>query len=703
VSIVEGPLRVFLSHTSELRRYPPERSFVAAAERAVVRAGNVLLDMEYFTAREDMPAEYCRQQVQRADVYIAIIGFRYGSPVRDDPDESYTELEFGTATALGRPRLVFLLDENAVLPLPRAFLSDPVHEDRQAAFRARVREAGVIAQVVDTPDRLETLLYQGLTSLNQPAAQADPAAGSAAQMTVRIVPRPTFLPGREELLAEVDARLAAQPSTGPLVVALTGLGGVGKTSVAVEYAHRHMAELGVVWQVAAEEPAALAAGFSELAVQLGTGTGPRPGDPVAQVHAVLARRSDWLLVFDNVPSPAAIQKALPPAGGGRVLITSQYANWPGANTLEVPVLERAVAARFLLDRTGAWGTTEESAAAELAAELGGLPLALEQAGAYMQATGRSIGDYLALYRQRRVDLLSRQDSDGADTRVATSWALAFAELGQTGPAAGLLRFTACCAPEDIPLNALLRSQPGLDPDQFGTMVSPLLAPLLANDLARDDAVAKLRRYSLISAPRDGRISVQRLVQAITLDQLRAEEAVAWRRATAMVIEAALPADPLDPAAWPEYAVLLPHVQAALDPASSGMYTVARYLGSSGSYTAARDLLQQVFWARETQGAEHLDTLTARAELARWTGQAGDAAAARDQFAALLPVMERVLGTDDPDTIIVRADLARWTGEAGDAAAARDQFAALLPALNGTLGTDHPETIIVRAQGARWTG
>ena len=549
-----------------------------------------------------------------------------------------------------------------------------------------------------------------------------------------------------------------------------------------------------------------------------------------------------------MPGPAAVAGLVPPAGGGRTVITSQFGSWPGRQVLEVPVLDREVAAGFLLDRTGAAGAAEEAAASELAGELGGLPLALEQAGAYMQASGRNLAAYLGLFRARRAELLGRGDPAGYDKRVATTWSLAFARLGRAGPAAGLLRLVACCAAEDIPLDLLLR--PGPAAGDFAAVVAPLLVPLLDDELARDEAVAGLRRFSLISAPRGGLVSVHRLVQAITLDQLSPDEAAAWRQAAAAVIEAALPDDPQDPGSWSVFAALLPHAQAGLDPASYGMYQVARYLGASGSYAAALAVQRQILHAyQEAQGAEHPDTLTARtnlasldrecggsgrgpgpvrragagqrtrlgrraprhayrpcqpgpldrecrgcgrgpgpvrragagqrarlgrraprhayrpcqpgpldrggggcgrgpgsvrragagqrarlgrraprhayrplepgplgwggggcgrgpgpvrsaaadpssgslgaehpgtltvrANLAHWTGNAGDAAGARDQFATLLPVRERVLGAEHPHTLTDRANLAFWTGEAGDAAGARDQFAALAPVL-----------------------
>ena len=693
-------MRVFVSHTSELREYPAARSFVAAAEQAVTRIGGVVLDMAYFTAREDQPASYCREQVGRADVYAGIIGFRYGSPVKDEPDLSYTELEFAAASELGLPRLVFVLDETAVLPLPGVFLSDPVFGDRQRAFRDRVQGCGDHGAASEFPgpagDAAVPGAYGPTAGHGRPCGRGrgsgwrrgGGAAGGAAGV-----------PGGSGGAAGGPGYPADRAAwDGPGVVVLSGMGGAGKTSVAVEYAHRQAAGLEVVWQLPAEDPAGLAAGFAELAARLGAGDG---GDPVGRVQAVLARRSDWLLVFDNVPDPVTVQGLVPPAGGGRVVITSQFGSWPGRHVLEVPVLDRAVAAGFLLDRAGAAGDAEQAAASELAGELGGLPLALEQAGAYMHASGRGIAGYLGLFRARRAELLGKGDPAGYDKRVTTTWSLAFAELGQAGPAAGLLRLAACCAAEDIPLDLLLR--PAIATGDFDAAVGPLLVPLLGDELARDEAVAGLRRFSLISAPRDGLVSVHRLVQAITLDQLTAQEADAWRQAAAAVIGTALPADPQDPGCWPVFAALLPHAQAALDPASTGMDQLARYLGASGSYTAALAVQQQVLRAtEETAGAEHPDTLTARGNLAHWTGQAGDAAGARDQYAALLPVFERVYGAEHPETLTARGNLAYYTGAAGDAAGARDQFAALLPVRERVLGAEHPYMLTARGNLARWT-
>ena len=549
----------------------------------------------------------------------------------------------------------------------------------------------------EAAEKIEPLLREVAAKASAPGAGTAP--GTVGK-PVRLLPRPECLAGRDDLLTGLHVRLTSGADSQPRMVALCGLGGAGKTSVAVEYVHEHLDEVGLAWQFAAENPAVLAAEFGELAAQLGVQDIAGTRDPVASVHNALAGFSaGWLLVFDNAPDLESVQRFLPPAGPGRVLITSQNPNWPHGQSLPVPVLEADVAADFLVTRTG---DTDQRAARELAYELDGLPLALAQAAAYILATGGTLARYLALFTQRRPDLLRRGEPAGSSRTVATTWSLAFGRLEQSAPSAvGLLRLLACCAPEPVPLSMLLQPCPGLA-GRFGTEMAPVLGPLLEDPLAADDAIAALHRYSLVTPAGDGLVSVHRLVQAVTVDQMADDLLAQWRQAAATVIGAAIPVSTDAPQAWPMFALLLPHAQAALADDSAGMARTAEYLGHSGSPGAARDLSRRILDARAgALGPEHPDTLVTRNNLARWTGKAGDPAAARDQAAALLPIAERVLGPEDPGTLAVRANLAAMTRAARDPAGARDQFETLLPILERVLGPDHLDTLTVR-EGLAWS-
>ncbi|MFQ5400533.1 MAG: hypothetical protein ACE5E7_13165, partial [Anaerolineae bacterium] len=352
----------------------------------------------------------------------------------------------------------------------------------------------------------------------------------AAEVTFPLIHLPPANPnftGREKELTAIENALHHDENTLAITQAITGLGGVGKTQLALAYAHAHRDDYALIWQLRADEAATLDGDLRQLGAALNL---PLADKDAATARAMTLARLNgmdekWLLIYDNADAlaPRELRPYLP-GGRGHRLITTRRARWQGAQTLRLGVFsvdeamdfwQRRLAQRFVKS------AGFDKSWADLAAELGRLPLALEQAAAYMVARGKTASDYLRLYRQQRAALWDRQPPpEDYEKTVTTTWEMAFEYARQTPGAAALLNLCCFLAPEEIPLEVIITHAGALPED---------LAAVLADELARDDAVAALTTYSLMTQA-DGKLSLHRLVAAVARERMGAERATMWAEA-----------------------------------------------------------------------------------------------------------------------------------------------------------------------------
>jgi hypothetical protein len=684
----DSGLRVFLSYTSELRNFPEQRSYVAEAEQAISAAGHIIADMADFPSADQPSAELCAERVRGCDVYVGLLGTRYGSPVRDKPEVSYTELEFDTATAAGLARLMFLLDTASPdVGIPLAQLIDMNFGAQQENFRRRVQES-VVTQSFSNPSQLGRLVEHSLRELHKERRRAGPLPSGSVLRVWNIPARNPGFTGREEVLAAVRERLLASDRTA--VQVLQGMGGVGKTQLANEYAHRFAEGYDVAWWVNAEQAALIGDQFVGLGAALGSvQSGASTEAARSAVLATLRERGRWLLVFDNAENPADVTRWLP-GGGGHVLITSRERGWAEtAVPVEVDMLRRAESVAILRDRVAGLG---ESDADQLAAELGDLPLALVQAGSYMRETGMPAAQCLDLLRTQAGELLDQVAPGSAYPRsLAAATRLIADRLDQDDPAAAQLAYLcAFMAPEPIPEDLFTRAAAELPGE---------LAARAADPLAWRQTLGHLARQSLARIDQHG-LQLHRLTQAILRDSLAPEQAAATREQGEALLVASDPGSPADVVTWPRWAQLMPHLLAAdlADTSNPRLRWMAChaccYLLARGDDTRmggdlARDLRRR--W-RERLGDDDQNALTATAYLARSLWNTSRYTEARDLDLDILARRRRVLGDDHPSTVSSAHNLASDLRELGDVQAARDLDQDSLDRRRRMLGDDHPDTL-----------
>ncbi|MFF0304752.1 FxSxx-COOH system tetratricopeptide repeat protein [Streptomyces sp. NPDC004562] len=508
--------------------------------------------------------------------------------------------------------------------------------------------------------------------------------------------------GRAALLERVAASMQGSEEDGhsddPGVVSLIGMGGIGKTQLALEYAHRHAHDYGLVWWVGADQLAAVMASLTALASQLGLTAG-QPSLLIRALWVELAARSDWLLVYDNLDDLGAMNDLLPPSGG-KLLITGRDPRIGRIGTrIDVPEFERDESISLLSRRCP---TLSPEDADRVAAAVGDLPLSVEQVGCFLDETRLETSDYLRL-------LESQPTASGLDDRtvsahpglvsvVATSRDRLMATAGPT--AATLLDRLAFLAPEPIPLG----SDPAVAAPRFGVQLGDTATAALA---VRKIVTLGLARHA------DNALQMHRLVHALLRARLPREEHEVTHHAAEELLATITLGDPDTPETWPEYGMIVPHVRELLSSAASLpgpqldaegfrslVLKVQRYLYFSGQSRSAVDIcrITRESWT-DRLGPDHPDTLHSGYNLASNLFELGEYAQAREVDQDVWHRRCSVLGMDHPDTIRSAHQLAADLCDLGDFAGARALDEEGWRHHRRLLGEDHPDTL----QSAHYLG
>lgn len=530
--------------------------------------------------------------------------------------------------------------------------------------------------------------------------------------------RNPFFTGRENLLRQLHDNLTTDKVAAlTQAQAISGLGGIGKTQIAVEYAYRYHQDYQAVLWTCADTVEALVSGFVALAELLQVSQ-QEEQDQHKIVQAVkdwLKTHDRWLLILDNADDLALVCDFLPRAGAGHVLLTTRAVSMGRlASCIEVETLDQETGALFLLRRAGllaADASLDQAAdgdlalARELVGKMGGLPLALDQAGAYVEEMQCSLADYLHLYSKHRTALLKERGGLVPDhpEPVATTWSLSFTAIEQTRPAAAdLLRVCAFLQPDAIPEEIILEGA------QF---LGPQLQALATDPLAFNRAINALLSYSLIRRnPTEHLLSVHRLVQAVLYDAMGEEDRELWTAHVVQALNAAFPEtkESVTYEMWEQCERLTPHAlncagcavsQAKDNVALAALLTkTADYLRERAQYAESKSLYQQALSICEhTLGPDHPLVAHSFNGLANIYRDQGKYEQAELLYQRALTLRQRHRGPQHPETAESLHDFATFHHMQGRRAETLSLYQQALTIREQQLGPQHPDTVRTRTR------
>ncbi|WP_245667878.1 FxSxx-COOH system tetratricopeptide repeat protein [Actinomadura macra] len=430
--------------------------------------------------------------------------------------------------------------------------------------------------------------------------------------------------GREEQLDALRSNVSGASTTVALH-ALHGMGGVGKTQMAIEYAWRYLDQYDLVWWIPADQPMLVRSSLAQLAPYLDLPQAAAAGvDDAATAVLEALRRGEpyghWLLIFDNADQPEDINQMMP-RGPGHVLITSRNNRWEGVvETISIDVFTREESVEFLRKRVSTSMKPEH--ADKLAEELGDLPLALDQAGALLAQTGMTAADYLDALHRETGQLLSVGKPNEYPMSMTAAWRISVTNLGQRMPeAVELLRCCALFGPEPIPRD-VFRSR---------GVQRPQLAELLSRPIHLSQAIGELGRYALLRIDLDSRtVQVHRLIQALVRESLPEPEQEEIRADVHQLLVGALPKNPDEARYWEEFRNLVAHLEptkvetSVNDKVRSMALDMTRYLYLSGNFSSAQRYVDRFIenWSEssEAPGADALRCLREKGNILRDLGR-----------------------------------------------------------------------------------
>ncbi|WP_203737616.1 FxSxx-COOH system tetratricopeptide repeat protein [Actinoplanes italicus] len=585
----------------------------------------------------------------------------------------------------------------------------------------------VVTQSPAGAPRAAPPVFPGRRTSVAAATEAGPRPPGSLPAVWNLARRNLGFTGRDGMLNNLHDTLRGGSRVA--VQALHGMGGVGKTQLALEYAHRFAGEYDLVWWIPSEQPELISDHLSALALKLRlVSAGTAIPEAVEALREHLRRTGRWLLVFDNAEERDELAPWLPD-GPGHLLITSRNHNWTGvARPVDVDVFMRGESVDLL--RANLAGLTEIDAD-RLADALGDLPLAVGQAVDLLTETRMSIDVYLSDLTAHTADLMKEgRPPGGYPLSLAASVALSADRLRAADPAAGEL----------LHLCARLGSQP-IPADLFTARPDLLPAPLddtARKPLALARTTARLGLYGLARLTDAGPV-LHRLIQAVLRDI--DIDPVTHHTVVERLLAAAGPDDGSDPRWWPRWSVLLPHLLAVgpvttTDPGLRSTTAMAMWhlmsRGESraalplvehlyeawtrlhgpddisttyianvlsaihrqlGNYRRTHDLCQEIFTrTRRLHGDDHPNTLSAAHNLADILRGLGDYQQAREMDEDNLARRRRVLGEDDPATLRTATNLVMVTALMGDFAGVRELAEDTFARKRRVLGDDHPETL-----------